>query len=105
MGFLSMGSFPKLANILKITEKCNPDLQAQVNEAICEESRYEEILQSCIDNYLFSDLLFRLFITFFYFLLHRNLVVLSELCYDAITACPSKDKLKILLLFSLRAFG
>lgn len=100
MGFLSMRSFPELPNILKITEECNPRLQAWVNEAICEESRYKEILDSCIDNYFF-----RLFITFFYFLLHRNLVVLSELCHDAVTACPSKDRLKIFLLFSLRTFG
>lgn len=105
MGFLSMQSFPDLANILNVTEKCNPDLQAWVNEAICEESRYKKILQSCIDSYPFSHLLLKLFITFFYFLLHRNLVVLSERCHDAITACPSKDKFKILLLFSLRAFS
>lgn len=75
MGFLSMRSLPKLANTLKITEKYCPDLQAQVNEAIHEESRYEEILQGCIDSYLFSNLLFKLFITFFYILLHRNVVV------------------------------
>jgi len=95
---ISMGLFPQLANVIKINIKVQ--LRSSSTGKWVKRwrktglSRYYRTVLTI--NYLFSG---------FYFLQCRKRVGLSKFCCDAITACPSKDKLKIHVLFSLRAFG